>query len=138
MRYPVELVADDDTVLVTSPDFPEMHTFGDDEADALAHAVPAMETAIQGRMIDRESIPDPGPIGGHSIILPVQTALKVELYRIMCVEGLGSDDLARRLGWSSAQVDRLLDVRHVSRLDQMETAFRTLGREVEFEIKTAA
>src|SRR5262245_24843410 len=139
MRYPVELMADDDgTVLVTSSDFPEMHTFGDDEADALAHAVPAMETAIQGRIVDREPIPDPGPIHMHSVVLPMQTALKVELYRITLAEGLRSSDLARRLGWSSSQVDRLLDVRHVARLDQLEMAFRALGREVDFKVKTAA
>ena len=139
MRYPVELTPDDnDTVLVTSPDFPEMTTFGDDEADALHHAVSAIETAIIGRMTDREPIPFPSRVKRHSIVLPTQSALKVELYRAMLSEGLRKVDVAKRLGWHAPQVDRLLDIRHASRLDQIEAAFRALGREIDFEISTAA
>lgn len=138
MRYPVELERDDDTILVGSPDFPEMHTFGDDEADALHHAVSAMETAIIGRMTDREPIPEPSRIKRHSIVLPAQSALKVELYRAMLAEGLRKADVARRLKWHAPQVDRLFDLRHASRLDQIEAAFRALGREIGFEISKAA
>jgi len=138
MRYPVDLERDDDTILVGSPDFPEMHTFGDDEADALHHAVAAMETAILGRMIDREPIPYPSRVKRHSIVLPTQTALKVELYRALLEEGLRKADLARRLQWHAPQVDRLFDVRHASRLDQIEAAFKALGREIDFEISKAA
>ena len=138
MRYPVELERDDDTLLVSSPDFPEMHTFGDDEADALHHAVSAMETAIIGRMTVREPIPAPSRIKRHSIVLPTQTALKVELYRAMLAEGLRKADIARRLKWHAPQVDRLFDLRHASRLDQIEAAFRALGREIDFEVSKAA
>ena len=138
MRYPVELERDDDTVLAGSPDFPEMHTFGDDEADALHHAVSAMETAIMGRMTDRDPIPYPSRIKRHSIVLPTQTALKVELYRAMLAEGLRKADIARRLKWHAPQVDRLLDLRHASRLDQIEAAFKALGREIDFEVSKAA
>ena len=139
MRYSVDLTPDDnDTLLVTSPDFPEMTTFGDDEADALRHAADAMETVIVGRMLDREPIPHPGPIGRHSVVLPTQTALKVELYRAMLADGLRKADMARLLGWHPPQVDRLLDLRHASRLDQIEGAFRALGRSIEFEISKAA
>jgi antitoxin HicB len=139
MRYPVELIPDDnDTLLVTSPDFPEMTTFGEGEKDALFHAVSAMETAIMGRMTDREPIPEPSRIKRHSIVLPAQTALKVELYRALLAEGLRKADVARRLKWHAPQVDRLFDLRHASRLDQIEAAFRALGREIEFEVSKAA
>jgi antitoxin HicB len=139
MRYPVELTPDDnDTLLVTSRDFPEMTTFGDDEADALHHAVAAIETAIIGRMTDREPIPEPSRVRRHSIVLPTQTALKVELYRAMLAEGLRKADLGRLLGWHAPQVDRLFDVRHASRLDQLEAAFKALGRAIDFEVSRAA
>lgn len=139
MRYPVELVPDDnETVLVTSPDLPEVTTFGDDEADALRHAVAAIETAIIGRIVDWEPIPEPGAIKRHSVVLPAQSALKVELYRAMHAEGLRKADLGRRLGWHPPQVDRLFDLRHASRLEQMEAAFKALGREIDFEISKAA
>ncbi|MGH6922336.1 MAG: type II toxin-antitoxin system HicB family antitoxin [Propylenella sp.] len=138
MRYPVDLEPDGDTVLVGSPDFPEMHTFGDDVTDALRHAVAAIETAIIGRMIDREPIPEPSRIRRHSVVLPMQSALKVELYRAMQDEGVRKADLARRLGWHAPQVDRLLDLRHASRLEQLEMAFKALGREIDFEVSKAA
>lgn len=138
MRYPVSLQRDDDTVLVGSPDFPEMHTFGESESDALHHAVAAIETAILGRMTDREPIPEPSRIRRYSIVLPTQTALKVELYRAMLAEGLRKADLARLLGWHAPQVDRLFDVRHASRLDQLEAAFKALGRAIDFEVSRAA
>jgi antitoxin HicB len=138
MRYPVELQRDDDTILVSSPDFPEMHTFGETEADALFHAVSAIETAMLGRMIDREPIPSPSRIKRYSVVLPTQSALKVELYRAMMAEGLRKSDLARRLKWHAPQVDRLFDLRHASRLDQIEAAFKALGREIDFEVSKAA
>ena len=44
--YPVNLIDEcDGTVLVTSPDFPELTTFGAVPAEALAHAVGAFAEA---------------------------------------------------------------------------------------------
>ena len=39
--YPIILTQDDNTLLVTSPDFPECTTFGDDWEEAVARAVDA-------------------------------------------------------------------------------------------------
>ena len=41
--------------------------------------------------------------------------------------------LTRRLGWHTPQVDRLFDLRHASRLDQIEAAAAVLGRHLEVE-----
>ena len=58
--YPLRLTHDDNgTVLVRFPEFPDAQTFGGDEAEALSRAVDALETAIIGRMSDREKIPPP-------------------------------------------------------------------------------
>jgi hypothetical protein len=35
-------------------------------------------------------------------------------------------------------VDRLLDLRHVSKFDQLDTAFRVLGKKLVVEVKDAA
>jgi antitoxin HicB len=50
----------------------------------------------------------------------------------------GKAELARRLNWHLPQVDRLLDLRHASRLDQLETAFRALGKQLSVEVSEAA
>ena len=48
LAYPITLEDDDGTVLATSPDFPELATFGDDREEAVARAVHALEEAIAG------------------------------------------------------------------------------------------
>ena len=45
---------------------------------------------------------------------------------------------ARRLNCHMPQVDRLLDLRHASRLDQLEAAFRALGKQLPVQVSDAA
>jgi antitoxin HicB len=81
ISYPVSLTRDHaGTLLVTSPDFPELTSFGDAVEDALRHARGAPLEAIEARMHDREAIPPPSR-GKHMVRLPGQTAVKVLLYQ---------------------------------------------------------
>ena len=133
LRYPVKLRRDDNgTLLVAVPDFPEIATFGEDETDALARAADAIATAIQGRITDRQDVPTPSaPKRGHRMAsLPALAWAKLELYRAMLTTRTRKADLARRLGVHAPQVDRLLDLNHDSRLDQIENAARAMGREL--------
>ena len=130
LRYPVELEEDDGTILVTSPDFPELTTFGIDEAEALARAVDALDEAIAARIHLGHKIPSPSP-GNNQVALPSLTAVKVILYQGMKEQGIGKAELARRLGWHLPQVDRVLDVNHRSRLDRMDAALGAIGQRLE-------
>ena len=58
-EYPVNLTLDNGTFLVTSPDFPELTTFGEDIEDALSHAVGAFLEAIAARRAHGYDIPKP-------------------------------------------------------------------------------
>ena len=127
LAYPISLEDDDGTVLVTSPDFPELTTFGEDRDEAVARAVHALEEAIAARIHDRKDIPTPSQ-GETYALLPTLTSVKVMLYQGMRDQGIGKAELARRLGWHLPQVDRVLDVQHRSRLDQMEAALGAIGR----------
>jgi antitoxin HicB len=141
LRYPVKLSRDTNgTLLVTSPDFPEVSTFGDDEADALVHAADAIATAMKGRISDRKAIPRPSVAKrGHRLaVLSALTWAKLELYRAMLETGTRKADLARRLKVHNPQIDRLLDLDHDSRLDQIENAARAMGRELRIEMHPAA
>ena len=130
LSYPIVLEDDDGTVLATSPDFPELTTFGDDRAEALERAVDALEEAIAARIHTGEEIPSPS-LGRNRATLPTLTAIKVILYQGMKDQRIGKAELARRLGWHLPQVDRVLDVRHRSRLDRMDAALRAIGRHLE-------
>ncbi len=139
LEYQIKLTKDDnDTVLATSPDFPELTTFGDDNNDALLHAIDALEEAIAARMAKREDIPGPSPRGRTRVALPTQTALKVLLYQAMRERGLTKAQLARQLNWHGPQMDRLLDLHHASRLEHVDAAFNALGRRVALELKDTA
>ena len=127
LAYPIALQDDDGTVLVTSPDFPELTTFGADRDEAVARAVDALEEAIAARIHDRKDIPPPSQ-GETYALLPTLTSVKVMLYQGMRDQGVGKAELARRLGWHLPQVDRVLDVQHRSRLDQMDAALGAIGR----------
>ncbi len=137
LAYPIEVTPDSNgTFLVTCPDIPEVTTFGDDLADATMRAVDAIEEALAARIADREEITSPSPALGRPVaLLPALTTLKVALYQAMRETGTRKADLARRLSAHGPQVDRLLDLRHASRLEQMEAAFHALGKNFEILVR---
>lgn len=137
LAYPVRLRPDNGTVLVTSPDFPELATFGDDERNALAHAADAFEEAIAARMAARQDIPSPSR-GRRFVTLTTQTSLKVLLYQEMRRQGVNKAELARRLSWHPPQVDRLLNLNHASRLDHIDAAFAALGARLKVAVMESA
>ena len=141
IRYPIKLTKDSDgSLLVTAPDLPEVTSYGSNEADALIHAADAIATALQGRIGDRKDIPTPSPAkrGQRLVTLSALVTAKLALYRAMMETGTRKADLARRLNVHPPQIDRLLDLDHDSRLDQIENAARVLGRELHIELVTAA
>jgi antitoxin HicB len=141
LRYPVKFTRDHDgTVLVTAPDLPEVATFGETVEDALTRAGDAIATALQGRITDRREIPAPSTVRRRQrlVALPAIVAAKLALYRAMMDTGTRKSDLARKLGVHAPQVDRLLDLDHNSRIDQLEDAARAIGREMHIELRPAA
>ena len=139
LGYRIKLEPDDNgTLLVTCPALPEVTTFGDDEGDAMRHAVSAIEEAIAARMADAETVPEGQQRGPRLVRLPALTVLKVELYRQLRDAGITRAELARRLGWKRESVDRLFRLDHASRLEQLEAAFAALGRAVSVSVHAAA
>ena len=137
LAFPITLEDDDGTVLATSPDFPELTTFGDDREEAIARAVHALEEAIAARIHDRKDIPPPSQ-GQTYAILPTLTSVTMMLYQGMRDQGIGKAELARRLAWHMPQVDRVLDVQHRSRLDLMDAALGAIGRQLHVTAAVAA
>ncbi len=138
-RYPVTLTTENSKVLVSFPDFPTVHTFGDNREDALSHAVDALETYFMGMIENRELIPKPGRTHNRrTITLPALTEAKLELYKQMRAARVGKSELARRLDCHLPQVDRLLDLNHASRFDQIEHALLAVGKRLTISFEDAA
>jgi antitoxin HicB len=137
MVYPIKLSRDDNgTVLVTFVDFPEAHTFGDTEEDALGHAPDALATAIDAYIKDRRDIPLPSAIvTKHRVTVPALIEAKMRLYETMRASKVNKAELARRLRWHLPQVDRLLAMTHASKLEQLECAFQAMGKRLVFGLE---
>ena len=134
--YPVVLTPDEGSVLVTFPDVPEAITFGEDTDEALLHAVDALETALSFYVEARKPLPLPSKArrGQRTVRPSALECAKLGVYQAMTEQGIKKAELARRLGWHVPQVDRLFDLKHASRFDQIEAAARALGRHVEVSV----
>ncbi len=137
MAYPVVMTPDDnETVMVTFPDVPGAITYGDDEKDALANAVDALETILSAYITDRMDIPAPSPAKGRPTVSPTLLgSLKVAVYTAMRGRGWRKADLARAMGLNPRQIDRLLDLRHASTVAQLEQALAVCGKRAEVETR---
>ena len=124
--YPVELAQDDNgTVLATFPDVPEAITFGSDDDEALLRAVDARQPL---------PVPSKAKRGQPTVRPSALECAKLGVYQAMTEQGVKKAELARRLGWHMPQVDRLFNLNHASRLDQIEAAARALGCHIEVQV----
>jgi antitoxin HicB len=135
MRYPVTITPDDGQFTVTFPDVPEAVTFGETREEALQRAPDALLTIFDAFMKDRRDIPAPSAGHGDAVELSALDTAKIALYRTMRERKVNKSELARRLHWHLPQVDRVLQVRHGSQLEQMEAAFAALGKRLVVDVE---
>lgn len=141
LQYPAKLEPDENkTVLITFPDLPGAISFGDDEEDALRHGADALLTVISALIDDWRVIPAPSaPRPGQRLVsLSSLAATKLAIYTEMRGQGVTKAEMARRLKQDPKQVDRLLDVLHASRHDQLDRALAALGKRIEIIVRDAA
>ncbi len=65
-------------------------------------------------------------------------AAKAELYRAFLASGIRKAELARRLGTSKGNIERFFNMKHSTRIDQLEAAFRAIGKRISIEIHDEA
>ena len=120
MRYPVRLkAAEEGGYVVTFPDIPEAITQGEDVEDALLHAADALESALDFYFEDRRPVPAPSkPKRGQRVVeLPASVSAKVLLLNEMLRQKVRPAELARRIGTTPQEVNRLTNIRHRTRID---------------------
>ena len=139
--YPVVLeAAAEGGFVVKFPDVPEALTQGENEEEALAGAVDALETALEMYLSEGDPLPIPSKAKRRQrTVTPSALAvLKLSIYSAMVTDKVRKTELARRLGMHLMQIDRLLDLHHASRIDQLELALRALNREVSIRVHAKA
>jgi antitoxin HicB len=141
LAYPVKLTTDSNgTILATAPDLPEAVTFGDDVDDALTRAAEVIEDCLAEYVSRGFRIPVPSPArrGMKLVAVSPLAEMKIAVYTAMLEQRISKADLARRLKCHPTQVDRLLDLAHNSRLDQLSAAFRAVGKRLVIDVVDAA
>ncbi len=128
--YPVKLRKDGKYILATFPDIPEAITQGRDRTEALAMAREALEVAMDFYFEDHRPVPMPSmPKRGQPMVeLPASVAAKVLLLNEMLRQKVRPIDLARRIGTTKQEVNRLTDLRHATKIDRIDEALRALGK----------
>ncbi len=136
-EFPVTLTKDDNgSVIARFVDVPEVITFGADEDEALLNAIDALETGLSFYVDELKVLPLPSIAKkGEKTVTPSPLeCAKLGIYKAMTEQGIKKAELARRLGWDIPQVDRLFDLRHASKIDQIEAAAHVLGKQINIEI----
>lgn len=139
MEYVLQLERDSNgSLLATCPEIPEFAAVGDDEDEVLLNALDAMETACEFYINDRRPVPllpaRQLRAGEVLLRLPAQAVAKILLHNEMLAQGVRKAELARRMHLHMPQVDRLLNVRHATRLDTLEDAARALGKQLTISV----
>jgi antitoxin HicB len=138
MQFPVTLTLDEDAggFVVTFPDIPEAVTQGETESEALEMASDALFTALEFYFEDKRAVPAPScpKRGQKTVALPASLTAKVLLLNEMLAQGVRPADLARRLSTTPQEVNRLTDLRHITRIDRIDMALRALGKGLEMQV----
>jgi antitoxin HicB len=134
LLYPAKfMAAEEGGFVVTFPDIPEAITQGEDEEDAMLHAVDALTSALDFYIEDGLAIPAPSKLkrGQRMVELPASYAAKILLLNEMAAQKVRPAELARRLKMTRSEVTRLIDWRHTTKIDGIAAALKALGKTLE-------
>jgi antitoxin HicB len=135
LGFPAKLRKDGKYITVSFPDIPEAHTFGRDREHALEMAQEALESALDFYFEDQRPVPVPStPKRGQALVtLPPSVAAKVLLLNEMLRQKVRPIELARRMGTTKQEVNRLTDLKHATKIDRIDEALRALGKRLHLD-----
>lgn len=137
MHYPARFeAAPEGGFVVTFRDIPEAITQGETEADAMEMAADALLTTMDFYFEDRRPVPPPStPRKGEILIsLPTSAWAKVLLLNEMLTQGVTPAELARRLKTRPQDVNRIVHIRHATKIDTIAAALACIDRELDLSI----
>ena len=136
MIFPADIVPDGDQWMVSFPDIPEALTGAATRDEAVDLARDALVTALEFYFDDRREVPLPSRVrkGQEGIALPVSVAAKVLLLNEMIRQQVRPSELARRMGTSAQDINRLTPLRHATKIDGIALALQALGKRIEVRV----
>ncbi|MGI4847362.1 MAG: type II toxin-antitoxin system HicB family antitoxin [Janthinobacterium lividum] len=142
MQYPATFTPDTEAggFVVTFRDIPAAITQGDTEEEARDMAADVLVLAMESYFDEKCQVPSPSARQDHerAIAVPASVAAKILLLNEMIASGTKASDLARRLGTSPQEVNRLIDLKHSTKIDRIEEALVALGKNLDLRIAEPA
>ena len=138
IAYPAQFTVEPEGgYTITFRDIPEAITYGEDEDDALLMALDALETVFAHKIRDNEIIHKPSETleGEHLVCIPPMIAAKLVIYWEMKQQNVRKSALARRLNWNNPQIERMLDLKHESKMSNLMTVLAALGKELMVSVR---
>lgn len=137
MLYPAKFeVQDDGCYVVSFRDIPEALTQGYSLDEAKEQALDALITAFDFYFEDSRAIPAPSEAqeGEQLIELPISVWSKVLLLNTMLEQNVTRSELAKRLGKTRQEMQRVIDLNHSTKIDTVVEALKQLGKQPVFSV----
>lgn len=137
MFYPAKFEpAQEGGYVVTFRDLPEAITQGDTLEEAMAMAEDVLLFAMEHYFENRLQAPVPSKAkkGETLVELPAMVSAKVLLLNEMLSQGVSNAELARRLGTSAQNAQRIFDLHHQTKIDTVAKAVHCLGKNLEMSL----
>ena len=136
-KYPARLEpAEEGGFVVSFRDIPEALTQGESKEEALEMAADALLTAMDFYFEDRRPVPAPSKARRGEVLveLPTSTVAKVLLLNEMLAQDVKPAALARKMGTTPQEVNRIVNLHHVTKIDTIAAAVGSLGKQLEIRV----
>ena len=132
--YPITITFDEQTgeYEISYRDFSDLYSVVLHEQDSELEARDRLLVHIADIIASGAVVPAPSPAlkGDVLLALPLLACLKIKLHNAIIDSGIRKIDLARKLSLNGAQLERLLDIDHASKVETLEQALYLLGYEI--------
>jgi antitoxin HicB len=138
-RYPARLIPDGAGFAVKFRDIPEALTCGATRDEAIDMARDALATAMDFYFEDERVVPMPSsPKRGDVLVdLPASVSAKVLLLNTMLEQKISASELARRMHTRRQEINRVINLRHPTKIDTIAAALAALGMHLELSATPA-
>ena len=137
MQYPAKFEeAEEGGYVVTFRDIPEAVTQGDTEDEAMEMAEDVLISSMDFYFDDRRTVPLPSkPLKGERLVeLPLSIAAKVLLLNEIIKAGISNAELARRLHTRPQDVQRIVTLKHPTKIHTLNEAVHALGKRLDIRL----
>ncbi|CAG9000678.1 MAG: Antitoxin HicB [Candidatus Celerinatantimonas neptuna] len=136
MYYPVNISRDGNGFLVQFPDIPEAISYDISYKGALENARGALVDALSLYFEYKRRVPMPSdPKDGPVIAVPASIWSKTLVLNAMIDDGITASELARRMNTSPQSINRIVNLKHTSKIDTLNQALRAMGRKMTIDVE---